>query len=208
MTLTRETTFLAVLVGLAQAAFRWLSGSLRTTRQGTFQARRSELATLWSDAWPFLLATLVFFGWQFVVGLIWGHLAIEEARGGASFTSPLIAFIEFTTALVRSTGRMERIWLFEIVLLLLLVGAGVFALRRSTATEHEKITWLVYTALLFSLGRNVWVEDYGFLRLATEVYILGTLILLGARPRWLSRWAAVAAGGWWVFLAYDFIRYR
>jgi len=71
------------------------------------------------------------------------------------------------------------------------VVAAASCLRGSRALAHEKVAWVLYAVLMVTVSREVWQEDWGFMRGAAELCVLSGVILLGARHA-IVPWLAVA----------------
>jgi hypothetical protein len=67
----------------------------------------------------------------------------------------------------------------------------------NAAIDREKFSWLRYVAMAFLLKHLVWLDRGAFLRACSEVFLLGTVLLLASRWRWrisifatpIARWA-------------------
>jgi hypothetical protein len=59
----------------------------------------------------------------------------------------------------------------------------VLALRVSQTDLGIKLAWLAYLGLNVCLTTLVWVNDWAFMRVMSEFYVLGALILLGTHRR-------------------------
>lgn len=83
----------------------------------------------------------------------------------------------------------------QIVGLAIFVAAVALAFRGSTAPLAVKISWMLYTVLIFMLSDSIWLGDTSYLRAMSEFYSLGALILLLGKTR-LKR----PAIGLWLFI--------
>ena len=59
-----------------------------------------------------------------------------------------------------------------------------------------------------SLTRAIWIEDFAFLRAASEFYVFGLIVVLGARASWPALSLLAGWGGLWAYLVYDFMSFR
>jgi hypothetical protein len=78
---------------------------------------------------------------------------------------------------------VQLLWLLEVIIM---SGFGLlvlYALRASRTDPGIKLAWLLYLGLIVCLTTLVWVNDWAFMRVMSELYILGALILFGTRTR-------------------------
>jgi hypothetical protein len=68
------------------------------------------------------------------------------------------------------------------------------------AQKYIKLAWLLYTLLLVSLTKNVWIESLAFLRAASLFYLFGTAVLLQTKTR-LANICLIATLLTWPWLA-------
>jgi hypothetical protein len=160
------------------------------------------------DRWlPALLPPVAYVLWQLWLANTWRMASVT----GHTFTNniglPFAGLIGFGRALWPPPGHVERVWLVEVALLALFIGACLLALRRSAAEPHVKVGWLLFLALAVSLTRTVWVEDWAYLRVLAEVYLFGAVILLASESP-LRRAVLVVAPTVWVLLAVDLLYLR
>ena len=70
--------------------------------------------------------------------------------------------------------------LILIVAFAIIVGCLV---RYTMAPLHVKFSWILYTILIVTLNRYSWSRDWDFLRVSSEWYVLGAIILIGSRVK-------------------------
>lgn len=152
-----------------------------------------------------MLPLLTFLLWQAWLFYRWGVLPVAAAQNNLGF--PLAGLVGFIQQISVSPDRLQSIWLFEISLVLLSFLAYLSIYRTTAAGPSERYAWLLYTILVASLTRAVWVEDWAFLRASAELVLFGTILVLNGPATWQR---IVVAGGalWWVLLAVELLFYR
>jgi hypothetical protein len=126
----------------------------------------------------YLIPLAVYASWQSWLNLHWHRTIAGAVQNNIGF--PLTGIVGFIRSISSSTGFFERMYLVEIMVILIFTIAILFSLRTSTANLGVKVSWLLYGALIVSLTRSVWVEDWAFLRATTEFYVLGMAILISS----------------------------
>jgi len=139
----------------------------------------------------------VFCTWQMLLFWNWGRLAVHPAKPRLAL--PFSGFADLFSRAMGAGNAWEVLQLVELYLLLAFLLAVLFVFRSSTATTHEKLSWLLYLLLVCPLAAHVWEEDWGFFRILSEFYVLGWVILLGKRW-WPTQPLAAAWGALWTFL--------
>ena len=177
-TLTRETV---LLVPLALGLTRLISWVRR--------AARPCAADL---AWT--VPVVMFAAWQLVLRQATGSVILMDSA--ASNSSPGLPFSQFADAVRMNLGLLwpptgaACIWFLEVAALAACTAAAL-ACMRAPGLRYERLAFLLYVVELGALSANVW-SGHADLRSIDEVYLLGTLILLGSRRR--LGWLAAAAG--------------
>lgn len=153
---------------------------------------------------PIAIPVAIWGLWQIRLQHVWGVSLEREIHNNIG--PPLVAFLDFLARTADLRNRFHRTWFIEIVLLLLMVAVVALALRRVRGMAGEKLSWLLYLALVFSLTCAVWCEDWAFLRAGSELYVLSCMLLLHTPARYrivgLMPWIAG-----WPFLARDLVRF-
>ena len=181
--LARETAFFAVL-GLGVA---WLVDRSRVVR--------------WHNvAIPLLVGASL----QLALWANWGGLpAIQNQQ---AFSRPFEALETFFSSTRSALGdELGRTWLAEGGFLIALYFAVAYALWRSRAAPHEKAACTVYLGLATVLSTDFWREDWGFLRAHTELFLLGSILLLACTPK-IHRPVFAASIGLSLLLAENLVR--
>ena len=165
--LTRETA----AVGVAASVF---VEAAAVRRHGTGSLRRASLLAV---------PLLVLLAWQTLLFARWGTW--PGAAAAKNFAPPLVELVRFVRTTATFTHPLHGLWLLELVCLGLFVAAVVYSLPRSRAQPREKLAWLLYLALATLLSDAIWIEDWGFLRILSELWVIGAVVLLAraTRPR-------------------------
>jgi hypothetical protein len=145
-----------------------------------------------------LTAIVAFAIWKGVVFAMW-HLPFNLGAGnviGLPFAG--------ITSFVRAANRIEAIELIVLAIFALLVFS---AIRRSTAGAVAKLSFVAYACLAIVLTREIWVEDWAFLRALSEFGAFGGLII-ATSTKLIRRAGAVLVVGGWAALAFDLLRFR
>ncbi len=186
--LTRETT---LLVAGAAVAIRLVSNG-----SGAKEAPNWSFGLL-----PLLVAAV----WQTLLWRVWGEWPVLS--GGHNLGLPF----EGVNSLVRSVmssadvqqalapGLAQALAAAELGFVAagtLLIGLSAW---RGAAPAVEKLAWVLFVILAACLTSRVWLEDWAFLRVLSEWYVIGWLMLLRG-PRWAGLPVEVTALGLWLFL--------
>ncbi|MBI4557823.1 MAG: hypothetical protein HY706_09580 [Candidatus Hydrogenedentes bacterium] len=147
---------------------------------------------------------LPWYGAPILVFLIWNLCLSYMWNGGTATTAgvlsmPFQGLAESAMDKLSALSFRNAAYLAEMTLIILFAGAVAAALRSSAALTHEKIAWVLYAALAAIVSRNVWSEDWSFLRNLYELYVFGAIILLQSRSRlktplfacWIACWLAL-----------------
>ena len=158
----------------------------------------------WQRRNLFLLAPFAaHLGWKVILFRLW-HLPMTFVTG-EHFMMPFQGFLARGREAL-SAGVAGRVVLIEMITLIVFGGIALLAFRSSLASTAVKAAWLLYAALVFTLGIEFWWEDWAFLRVAVEFTIFGGLIALHS-PRWRIAAQSLLAVSW-VALALNILFYR
>jgi hypothetical protein len=151
-------------------------------------------------AYVFVVPAAVTVVWQLFLYQRW-HVA-PLLYGRDKYVTPVSALTQFIGGIPWAADDLKLLWSFELYLLAVMLVLGLILLAGSSARSYEKLAWIGYTVLGLSLSGDIWVEDWSFLRVLIEWYVLGVVVLLGARWRDTGPLVAVtsAAGGLWLML--------
>ena len=193
-TLTRETV---LLVPLALGLTRLISWARQAARPKAclvdLQPRPPDGRLRAADlAWT--VPVVMFAAWQLVLRQATGSVILMDSA--ASNSSPGLPFSQFADAVRMNLGLLwpptgaACIWCLEVATLAACTAAALACLR-APGLRYERLAFVLYVVELGALSANIW-SGHADLRSIDEVYLLGTLILLGSRRR--LGWLAAAAG--------------
>jgi hypothetical protein len=188
-TLTKETALLVVVAALIV----WLREAWQATEATTVKGR------------VLLVPLLGYLLWQLLLMYQWGQLPMHA--GGANLGLPLLGVGALFWSTLSFATPSQRLWFAELVFFMIFAGLVGFSLRSSTATSYEKLAWLLYALLIAVLTRAVWVEDWAFLRVLSEFYVLGALIMISTAGQG-KMLLFLGTVGLWVFLFVDILTMR
>ena len=179
--LTRETT---LLLAVALAAV-WLVDRLM---------RRERRISVVMFALPMAAYAL----WQIILAAWWG---VTPLRAGVpDRASPFVEYARFLAAASMRRDHQQRLYFLESLFLAGVVITIVLVWRRSRAPLEWKLAWLGYLALFSILPHTIWLEDYGFLRIFADVFLVSAaLIIPSSTPaRWFT---LITSASLWYYLA-------
>jgi hypothetical protein len=179
--LTRETTLL-LAVALAAA---WLFEKLLR------RERRIAVVT-------FAVPIAVYAVWQVFLAIRWG---VSPLRAGAPDRElPFVEFARFLAAASFRRDHLERLYFLESLFLAAVVIAIVLVWRRSRAPLEWRLAWLGYLAIFSILPHTIWLEDYGFLRIFADLFLVSAALIIPSFPA--ARWfTLLISASLWYYLA-------
>jgi hypothetical protein len=193
--LARETT----LIVAAGAGISWLissTGMWRGCPEAGGAARLSGHRTRWMGwhvSWMpwyvWALPLVVYLGWQGMLWKMWGQiplLASHDVDFGMPFAGFLTRFVDAALFwrggdLVQVSARL--VWFLDCLLILGVAATVVAAFRSGLSPLHESCAWLLFAALASLMTRELWRSDQAFMRVTTDYFVIGLLLLLGSRGR-------------------------
>jgi hypothetical protein len=160
--LARETTLLAALAYLPWAI-------------------RPELKARRMLVWAAPLVTYAI--WQIVLRQRWGEFPIRA--GEVNMGAPLMGLISFVGSVLKFQGKFDVRWLVELSGLAMFAGAAAWAVAGkirdwSGFDGYVSTAWLLYGGLALAFSREIWSNDWAFLRALSEFYLLGVIVLMSA----------------------------
>jgi hypothetical protein len=179
--LTRETT---LLLAVALAAVWLVDRMLRRERR--------------IGVVMFALPMAAYALWQIVLAAQWG---VTPLRAGVpDRAKPFVEYARFLAAASMRRDHQQRLYFLESLFLAAVVITIVLVWRRSRAPLEWRLAWLGYLALFSILPHTIWVEDYGFLRIFADVFLVSaTLIIPSSTPaRWFT---LIISASLWYYLA-------
>jgi len=195
---------LAVLKERPYAAAALLTFAILTREMAVIAA----IALLFKSAWrkmaaiPLIVCAL----WQLALFLQWGVLPLKGRN--PHFTIPFAEFAAFFAAASPRRIYMQRLHFAECILLALLVIVVVLIWRRSQVTIEWRLAWIGYLILFATLPHDVWTEDFGFLRILGDFFVMSALLIVASTSS-AARWVVlVMTLGLWQHLARHIIELR
>lgn len=179
--LTRETT---LLLAFALAAAWLIERLLRRERR--------------IGAVTFSLPIAVYALWQVVLALRWG---VTPLRAGVPDRAlPFVEYARFLAAAAMRRDHQQRLYFLESLFLAAVVITIVLVWKRSRAPLEWRLAWLAYLAVFAILPHTIWVEDYGFLRIFADVFLVSAALIIPsfAPARWFT---LVISASLWYYLA-------
>jgi hypothetical protein len=188
-----------ILAFLTRETILVVSGILLVTI--LFSRKRQDF---WSAWFPATAPGISYMLWRMLVEHNWSSQIIRVIRLSDGFGVPLAGLFRFIDAIFPPVNFIYGVWLIETFLILLFALVVALALSRSASLLSLKISWCIYITMMFFLNQAVWVEDWGFLRVLPEVYLLGVIILLQVQSK-LEKWILGLSIFSWVFLAINLV---
>jgi hypothetical protein len=185
--LTRETT---LLLAFALAAAWLIERLLRRERR--------------IAAMTFSLPIAVYALWEVVLAIQWG---VSPLRAGAPDRElPFVEFARFLATASFRRNQLERLNFLESFFLAAVVVTVVLVWRRTRAPLEWKLAWLGYLALFSILPHTIWIEDYGFLRIFADLFLVSAALIIPsfASARWFLLLTSAAL---WYDLAKYLVRF-
>jgi hypothetical protein len=184
--LTRETTLL-LAIALAAA---WIIER--------FVRRERRIAAI-----TFAIPIVVYALWQLFLTLRWG---VSPLRAGAPDRA--LPFVEFARFLAASSARryhQQRLYFTESLFLAAVVITVVLIWRRTRTAIEWRFAWLGYLTIFAILPHTIWLEDYGFLRIFADLFLVSAALIIpsNASARWFT---LVTTASLWYYLAKDLVR--
>ena len=144
-------------------------------------AVRKKQGLQFSTVVSFFIPFAVYIIWQLSLFIIWGDMPLLAGR--MNIGMPLIGFIKFFIHALTLKTHLHRLWLIELVFILIFALSVGRMYVKSDISMHIKISWMLYAIICFSLSNHVWLEDWGFMRALSEFFLFGNLILAGFRNK-------------------------
>jgi hypothetical protein len=183
--LTRETT---LLLAFALAAAWIIERLLR---------RKRRIAAI-----TFAIPIAVYALWQVFLALRWG---VTPLRSGApALALPFAEYARFLAASAARRYHQQRLYFTESLFLASIVITVVLIWRRSRAPLEWRFAWLGYLAIFAILPHTIWLEDFGFLRIFADLFVVSAALIIpsSAPARWFTLLTTAAL---WYYLAKDVV---
>lgn len=159
--LSRETAIFVAVGFAVVACYRYI-------KQKSLEASKLCLAIV--------IPITIFASWQLYLSKTW-----DVAASSANLRFNLASY-PFEGMLSGLTQNLNPLYWNEVGLLFMTLLFTSASIRKSNIYTALKLAWLIYLILFLMLSHNVWVEDWSFLRVSTDFFALGALLLL-AKPR-------------------------
>jgi hypothetical protein len=146
----------------------------------------------------FSLPIAVYTVWQFFLAIRWG---VSPLRAGAPARAlPFVEFARFLAAASFRRDHQERLYFLESLFLAAVVIAIVLVWRHSRAPLEWRLAWLGYLAIFSILPHTIWIEDYGFLRIFADLFLVSAALIIpsNAPARWFT---LLISANLWYYLA-------
>jgi len=144
-----------------------------------------------SDAvWALPLGAYV--GWQLVGWGLLGSIPLHSDSDN-NLTYPFTSMVQALTDNVEQLpSEHALVWLLELAVLAIVVGAAAFRLRASRARPVEKCSWMLSVVLAVFLSRTLW-DSHADFRGFEDLYVLSCFVLLDSDAKLRAVGLLVAA---------------
>jgi F0F1-type ATP synthase assembly protein I len=153
---------------------------------------------------PVVFATpiVVYVFWQVFLTVRWG---VSPLRSGApAMVLPFVEFARFFAASAARRYHQQRLYFTECVFLVSTVITAVLVWRRTRAPLEWYFAWLGYLALAAVLPRTIWLEDFGFLRIFADLFLVSAVLIIASTrsARWFT---LLTTASLWYYIAKDVV---
>jgi len=146
----------------------------------------------------FSLPIAVYTVWQIVLAIRWG---VSPLRAGAPARAlPFVEFGRFLAAASFRRDHQERLYFLESLFLAAVVVTIVLVWRHSRAPLEWRLAWLGYLAIFSIMPHTIWIEDYGFLRIFADLFLVSAALIIPSftSARWFT---LLISASLWYYLA-------
>lgn len=146
----------------------------------------------------FSVPIVVYTVWQFFLAIRWG---VSPLRAGAPARAlPFVEFARFLAAASFRRDHQERLYFLESLFLAAIVIVIVLIWRHSRASLEWRLAWLGYLAIFSIMPHTIWIEDYGFLRIFADLFLVSAALIIpsNAPARWFT---LLISADLWYYLA-------
>jgi hypothetical protein len=180
----RETALVAALA----MALAWCTQVV--LRRG-FSGWRAPGPLFWAPA------IAVYFAWQTWLWITW-QASVFSTATPQTLGWPLIGLVESLKAMLVQFDAMNAYFLC--MLLIVLIWTLLVAKSARNSTGPWPWMWLAYLVFATLLGKAIWDNSPGFLRVTTELNLLGMVLYLLSR-KIARRWVFATWAGCWLMAA-------
>jgi hypothetical protein len=151
----------------------------------------------------FLLPIFAYIAWQVWLSFHWRESLPQVGFFTTKIGIPFLGLGRFLLSIFPPASARQLIWLVEVALILALAIWILSLLVKSTSLPALKFSWLLCLLLLVSFTGAIWVEDWSFLRILSEFWLLGMIIAIEAPPVRIKNFIPGLVALSWVLLALD-----
>lgn len=152
-------------------------------------------------AWYYAVPIVLYAAWRAYLHSTWAGFPDVRVFGGA-IGAPFYGLADLWDRAFATPTRLLVVWCMETCMIGVLALRGIQVFYRYKDFVAENVALILYTAIGVCLASKYWVEDQTFLRVTTEIFLLGLVGLLLDRTRtslsicfmWIV--AAVFTFGW------------
>lgn len=137
----------------------------------------------------------VWFVWNAFQRWRWGALPAQEHSQALDW--PLKGLYDFVNNYWPFDNATHVWWALQILVALAFIAVSGRAAFRSETPFPIRVAWGLYALLAAAFSFGVWLEDWGFIRVLCEAYLVGSIALLAAPstrlPLAFAPWMLLAA---------------
>ncbi len=150
----------------------------------------------------FALPFAVYALWQMFLTSRWGVSPLQS--GAPALAPPFVEFARFFAASAARRYHQQRLYFTECLFLVSTVLTVVLVWRRTRVPIEWRFAWLGYLALATILPHTFWLEDFGFLRVLADLFVVSALLAIASTSS--ARWfMLVTTASLWYYLAKDIV---
>jgi hypothetical protein len=145
----------------------------------------------------FVAPILAFCTMQFTLFLVWGRIPIRAGNVVLGH-GPLAGFADSWSNLMARAPGSQLVQVVAVAFVAVSAAIIVHHLFLTKAEPTERLACILYGVLMMSVGALVWSEDIAFLRVFTQAYLFGVIVVLASRPTVTARLMAIVASLAWL----------
>lgn len=200
LTLSRDTSEIVACAFMLFAAYAFvrqrfvaaallLTYAVLTRETALVIAIALAVVYLWNRRFKpiaFALPIGVYALWQILLAAVWHRLPVKA--GAPAISIPFSEFAKFLAAAAPRRIVLQRIYFMESIYLALLVIVVTLVWRRTAAAMEWRLAWLGYLAIASILPHTIWIEDFGFLRIFADLFLVSAVVIVASRApaRWIA----------------------